>query len=91
MQPQRHDPRHDQTTITTDAAQLDKAIGSYPNLKSSSRGVSRVIEIMQTYLGVGAAMVQPFFFCASNHSTEPGCGARMRRGVEVEITLSRSA
>ena len=59
VQPQRHDPRHDQTTITTDAAQLDKAIGSYPNLKSSSRGVSRVIEIMQTYLGVGAAMVQP--------------------------------
>jgi len=24
VQPQRHDPRHDQTTITADAAQLDK-------------------------------------------------------------------
>ena len=55
-----------------------RTIGSYSNLKSSSRGMSRVIEIVQTYLGVGAAMVQPFFFCASNHSTEPSCGARMR-------------
>ena len=36
---------------------------------------AQVICIMQTYLGAGAAMVQPFFFCcASNHSTEPGWG-----------------
>src|SRR3954469_20481698 len=27
VQPQRHDPRHNQTTITADAAQLDKASG----------------------------------------------------------------
>src|SRR5271169_6711150 len=26
VQPQRHDPRHSQTTITADAAQLDKAL-----------------------------------------------------------------
>ena len=25
----------------------------------------------------GSRQVQPFFFCASNHSTEPGCRARM--------------
>src|SRR6516165_10279968 len=31
VQPQRHDPRHDQTTITADAAQLDKASVSFLN------------------------------------------------------------
>ena len=31
VQPQRHDPRHDQITITTDAAQLDKAHRGYGN------------------------------------------------------------
>ena len=35
---------------------------------------AQVIHIMQTYLGAGAAMVQPFFCGASNHSTEPGWG-----------------
>ena len=31
-----------------------------------------------TLVSAKAAVVQPSFFCASNHSTEPGCGARMR-------------
>src|SRR6516162_11069241 len=47
-----------------------------PNLKSRSCAASQrhaqVIDIMHTHLGAGAAMVQPFFFCASDHSTEPG-------------------
>jgi hypothetical protein len=29
---------------------------------------------VDTHLGAGDTMVQPFFFCASNHSTEPGWG-----------------
>jgi hypothetical protein len=49
-----------------------------PNLKSRSRAASQryaqVIDIRHTHLGSGAAMVQPFFFCASNHSIEPGWG-----------------
>ena len=43
------------------------------NLKSPSPRF-QVIEIMHTHLGAAAAMVQPFFFCASNHSIEPGWG-----------------
>jgi hypothetical protein len=31
VQPQRHNPRHNQTTITADAAQLDKADFINPN------------------------------------------------------------
>jgi hypothetical protein len=50
-----------------------------PSLKSASRAASpryaQVIEITQTHLGAGAAMVQPFFFCASNHSVKPGWGS----------------
>ena len=49
-----------------------------PNLKSRSCAASQrhaqVIDIMHTHLGAGAAMVQPFYFCASNHSIEPGWG-----------------
>jgi hypothetical protein len=33
-----------------------------------------LIAVMHTHLGAGAAMVQPFFFCASDHSTEPRWG-----------------
>jgi hypothetical protein len=33
-----------------------------------------LIAVMHTHLGAGAAMVQPYFFCASDHSTEPGWG-----------------
>jgi hypothetical protein len=33
-----------------------------------------VIDIAHVHLGAGAAPVQPFFFCAWNHSTEPGWG-----------------
>ena len=53
-----------------------RTTGSYPNLKSSSRGMLRFIDIVHTHLGAGA-MVQPFFCCAwnhTNHSTEPGWG-----------------
>jgi len=49
-----------------------------PNLKSRSCAASQrhpqVIDIMHTHLGAGAAMVQAFFFCSSNHSIEPGWG-----------------
>jgi len=49
-----------------------------PNLKSRSCAASQrhaqVIDIMHTHLGAGAAMAQPFFFCSSNHSIEPGWG-----------------
>jgi hypothetical protein len=49
-----------------------------PNRKSLRRAASQrhaqVINIMHTHLGAGAAMVQPFFFCASSHSIEPGWG-----------------
>ena len=53
-----------------------RTTGSYPNLKSSSRGMLRFIDIVHTHLGAGA-MVQPFFCCAWNHwnhSIEPGWG-----------------
>jgi hypothetical protein len=33
-----------------------------------------VIDIAHVHLGAGAALVQPLFFCAANHSTEPGWG-----------------
>jgi hypothetical protein len=48
-----------------------------PNVNLSpapSQRYVQVIDIMHTHLGAGAAMVQPFFFCASDHSTEPGWG-----------------
>ena len=50
-----------------------RTTGSYPNLKSSSRGMLRFIDIVHTHLGAGA-MVQPFLCCSSNHSIEPGWG-----------------
>jgi hypothetical protein len=50
--------------------------GANPDLKFPSRSASQryaqVIDITHVHLGAGAAMVQPFFFCASNHSIEPG-------------------
>jgi hypothetical protein len=39
-----------------------------------SQRYAQVIDITHLHLGAGAAMVQPFFFCASNHSIEPGWG-----------------
>ena len=48
-----------------------------PNLNLSpapSQRYVQVIDIMHTHLGAGAAMAQPFFFCASDHSIEPGWG-----------------
>jgi hypothetical protein len=52
--------------------------GANATLKFPSRAASQryaqVIAVMQIHLGAGAAMVQPFFFCASDHSTEPGWG-----------------
>jgi hypothetical protein len=42
--------------------------------RAASQRYAQVIDIMHTHLGAGAAMVQPFFFCASNHSIEPGWG-----------------
>ena len=43
-----------------------------PSHAASQRYV-QVIDITPTHRGAGVA-VQPFFFCASNHSTEPGWG-----------------
>ena len=52
--------------------------GANPTLKFPSRVASQryaqVIAVMHTDLGAGAAMVQPWFSCASNHSIEPGWG-----------------
>ena len=49
--------------------------GSNLNLSPApSQRYVQVIDIMHTHLGAGAAMAQPFFFCASDHSTEPGWG-----------------
>jgi hypothetical protein len=52
--------------------------GANPTLKFPSRAASQryaqVIDITHVHLGAGAAVVQAFFFCASNHSIEPGWG-----------------
>jgi hypothetical protein len=37
-------------------------------------GMLTVIDIAHVHLGAGAALVQPFFLCASSHSIEPGWG-----------------
>jgi hypothetical protein len=50
--------------------------GSKPevSLPPPPSGMLRFSRSCNTHLGAGAAMVQPFFSCAWNHSTEPGWG-----------------
>ena len=43
--------------------------------RAASQRYAQVIDITHTHLGARGAMVQPFFFCASNHSIEPGWGS----------------
>jgi hypothetical protein len=44
------------------------------SLSRRSQRYAQVIDITHVHLGAGAAVVQAFFFCASNHSIEPGWG-----------------
>ena len=55
-------------------ATIERAMSAKSLSGAACQPYAEVIDIMQTHLGAGTAVVQPFFFCASNHSTEPGWG-----------------
>ena len=70
VQPQRHNPRHNETTITADAAQLDKAAKVVPQRLSRSEDVVH-------YYNAGYGPTLPFEFL------EPTCKIGLARSHTV--------
>jgi len=51
-----------------------EAVGAFANFPGAAYFGCSGYRGLHTHLGAVAAMVQPFFFSASNHSIEPGWG-----------------